>query len=97
MDTSIKLSDFSKMSEQEKKSSTESLVRSAIFPTNKERQDWVKRVFAEVQSYENKYRMPSDEMLKILKSGKNLNIPELCSWLMVLKTQEQIKRKYNYN
>jgi nucleoid DNA-binding protein len=92
--TTIKLSEFSSMSQSERKERVDALFQAATNPTPEQRQAWVKQVGDEIQEYESRYKMSSDEMLQALESGQALKIPEICTWLTLLKTRGQIEQKY---
>lgn len=94
VNTSIKLSEFSSMSEDESKERVNALFQAAINPTPDQKQAWIKQVNDEIQEYEFRYKMSSEDMLQALNTGEALKFPEICSWLMLLKTRGQIEKKY---
>ncbi|MEH2237193.1 hypothetical protein [Nostoc sp.] len=97
IDTSIKLSEFSFMSKDESKERVNALFQAAIIPTPEQKQAWIKQVNDEIQEYEFRYKMSSEDMLQALKTGEALKFSEICSWLMLLKTRGQIEKKYGYS
>jgi len=92
--TSIRLSEFSSMSEDEKEEKINALFEAAINPTTEQRKAWIRKVNKEIEEYESEYKMSSEAMLKSLETGEALNFPKICSWLMLVKTRGQIEKKY---
>lgn len=92
--TSIKLTEFSSMSKQQRESRVNALFDSAIKPTPDQLSQWREQVDDEIQQYESQYKMSSEEMLRSVQTGRPTGFPDICSWLMLLKTRGQIERKY---
>jgi hypothetical protein len=92
--TSINLSEFSSMSGKERRSRVNDLFQSAINPTSEQFKAWVQQVNDEIKEYESKYKMSSEEMLQSCKIGEASKFPDVCSWLMLVKTRGQIEKKY---
>ena len=94
VNTSIKLAEFSSMSGQEKEDRVNALLQAAVSPTSEQIEAWIKLVNDEIRSYESRYKMSSDDMLEALKTGEASNFPDICSWLALLKTRNEIENKY---
>lgn len=94
IDTSIRLTEFSSMSKQEKGERVDALLQAAVSPTSEQIEAWIKQVNDEIRSYESRYKMSSDDMRQALQTGEASNFPDICSWLALLKTRGQIENKY---
>ena len=87
-DTSIELSKFATMSEKEQKVRVDALFQSAINPTQEQLKFQWDRINAEIEDFEKRYNMPSTEMLK---TGCNLNFPDVGGWIIAVRIREKIK------
>ncbi|MDF5718217.1 MAG: hypothetical protein PUP93_31205 [Rhizonema sp. NSF051] len=89
LDTSIRLAEFQTMTEEERKIRVDALFQSAISPTPEQALFSIQKTDKEIQQYELKYEMSSDQMLESLESdGRASGFPEVCSWLMALRRRE---------
>lgn len=85
----LKLSDYAKMSEEEKTAALKKLVDAAQAPPKEETiAEWK----AKVACYEKQYEMSSDEMRRLLSNGEIFETHEICKWLMDLHVLERLNK-----
>jgi hypothetical protein len=84
MKHSISMSEFKDLSETQQESLLAALVESArTTPPNGE----IKLLDKEIEKFEKKFSISSEEMKKRLFRGKMRETSEICNWLMLLHTR----------
>lgn len=84
----IKLSDFCSMSPADQDACLTDLVRSAIDINEDEKKEQMSELFAEIQDFESKYKISSDELMNKVHSREINVTSEICSWMILLEIKK---------
>ncbi|MEK7704754.1 MAG: hypothetical protein AAB426_07310 [Myxococcota bacterium] len=86
MKKKLRLSDWSAMSETDRRAALDALVADANSPPNGELAD----IDREIREYERLYEVPSDQMVAELNAGKRRETAEIASWLIALSLRDRL-------
>jgi hypothetical protein len=86
----IRLSDLSKMSDEERDRVLGELFQAALNPTPEQIAEQADRIMSELLEYERSHGMTSAEMKAGIRSGTVVETEKICSWLMLLHVVEEI-------
>lgn len=88
MRKSIKLSDFAKLSQEEKDKAIQELLKAVMEPPTPEE---LAELDAKILTYETKYGIPTDKIHESIDNGTLKETNEVCSWIMLANLRERIK------
>jgi hypothetical protein len=89
----IALSEFKTMSDSEKHRRVNELFQAAVSPTSEQLEDQRNKLDNQIQLFESRYKMASDEMKRKLATGEVMESADFCRWLMFLKIRGRFEKK----
>jgi hypothetical protein len=83
----MKLAELSKMTESQRNSALEDLVRAAQAPPNGQ----LSALEAEIRDFEIRYEMTSDEMRAGFRAGNVRDTADIAKWLMLVQVRDRAR------
>jgi hypothetical protein len=84
----LRLSELSSMSDEQRSIALGDLFYAASRPTDDQLREQKNGVRCEIHHYESRYTMSSADMKRKLVNGEIRESADICSWLMLLKLQD---------
>jgi len=69
------------------------LIEAAVKPSDQQVEEWLKNLDAQISCYEQRFRLSSLDMVRLVESGKMAETDDVCHWLILFGKRKRFESR----